>query len=631
MTAAAPAKALEEQIRTAVDGGLAHLRRIDPDAASDVDTIRRLETTAPTVVVVGETKRGKSSLINALLHTPGLSPVDAAVATSAYLEFHRGDQLGALAHVPGQPSPVPLGLGDLRDWGTVLGALPDGYRPPRRIEISHTAPLLSKLTIIDTPGVGGLDSSHAEITLDAVERATALLFVVDASAPFSQPELNFLIEASKRVNLVVFALTKTDVYPGWRVVLDDNKALLHAHAPRFAAAAFFPVSPRLAELADQMPVPDAAAEVRRESRILELQNALCDQVAGRAGLLDAANVLRAVRSELVGVDQSIGDRIRAADPDPGALETLKAERAEFSSRKRRDARTWSLTLNTETRRARTDATARLREQVQQAQEAFLNIIDKANADRLKGLPYELDKTLQAIGLRISAELEHRFRSIGARVLREVFTDRELSQVLSRLNARLRLEVNSRPRRESGGPDQLLVVTSAASSAMLAGRGAAIGAGAIASAGTLVGSIAIPVVGVGIGLAAGAFMLYRRKIGGDRQQTRIWLKEVLAEARASLSEEIQHRFTDLEFALTVALDEAVERRVEQLDAQISQIDQAMADDKVSRQRKRATLQSDRDGVRSKIKQLDEVLGKVRQATRIMVPDSEPGQAPAAGRG
>src|SRR2546430_11951998 len=61
-----------------------------------------------------------------------------------------------------------------RDWGTVLGQMPDGMRPPRRIEVRHPAPMLQYASLVDTPGVGGLDSLHAEVALDAVEKATAL-------------------------------------------------------------------------------------------------------------------------------------------------------------------------------------------------------------------------------------------------------------------------------------------------------------------------------------------------------------------------------------------------------------------------------------------------------------------------
>jgi hypothetical protein len=98
---------------------------------------------------------------------------------------------------------------------------------------------------------------------------------------------------------------------------------------------------------------------------------------------------------------------------------------------------------------------------------------------------------------------------------------------------------------------------------------------------------------------------------------VWLREVLNEARASISEEIARHFTDLQFTLTVSLDEAVERRVEQLDAQIADIDKALAEDKAGRQKKRTALQADRDAIRARIKQLDETLGKAKAATRITV--------------
>ncbi len=610
---------LERSLRGAVDGGLAHLRRLDPEAASDLDDLRERAGDRPVVVVVGETKRGKSALTNALIGVPDLSPVDADLATSAYLEFAFGSPHGARAHVPGTPDAVPLRLDQLRDWGTVLGSLPDNVRPPRRIEVTHSAPLLQYVSLVDTPGVGGLDPRHADVTLDAVARATALLFVVDASTPFSRPELDFLIEASKRVNLVLFALTKTDTYPGWRTVYNDDRALLQAHAPRFGSAPFFPVSARLAELALQMP-PDAAAEVVAESRIAELQQALIG-LATTGQVLEQANVLRSVRTEFVRLDTETAARIRAADPDPNALAHLVEERAAVAARKRTETRQWSLALNTETQRARVEAVGRLRTAVAELQEHYLNAIEKASGSTLDRLPYEVDQALHGLSVRLSGELEGRFRLVAQRVLAAVFSGDELQSILRRLNARLRLELGSKPRR-AGNADSALVVVSTASSAMLAGRLAVSGA-SVAGAGAVAG-IALPVVGIGLGVAAGAFLLWRRKVQTNRQQAMVWLREVLGEARASLSDEIMHRFTELQYALTVALDEAVERRLGQLDAQISEIDRSMADDKATRQRKKASLQQDRDALRNRIKQLDEVLVRARQVVPA-APDLSAGRS------
>jgi hypothetical protein len=69
---------------------------------------------------------------------------------------------------------------DLRTWATGERYLPTAENPrenhlmrARRIEVSHPAPLLQYLSLLDTPGVGGLDPAHATVALAAVEQATA--------------------------------------------------------------------------------------------------------------------------------------------------------------------------------------------------------------------------------------------------------------------------------------------------------------------------------------------------------------------------------------------------------------------------------------------------------------------------
>ena len=607
--AANPDAALQKLLKAGIDGSLAYLRKIDPDAAADLDTERRRELTRPRIVVVGETKRGKSSLTNMLIGVPNLSPVDAAVATASYLEFTHSATHGARAYVPGREEPVVLGLSDLRDWGTVLGRLPDGMRPPRRIEVAHSAPLLQYLTLIDTPGTGGLDSLHAEVAMDAVEQATALLFVVDASSPFSKPEMSFLIEASKKVNFVMFALTKVDAYPGWRTILADNRGQLQSHAPRFGTAPWFPVSARLAELAMTLP-GEAAGELIRESRIAELQHALIE-LAGKGHLLQQANVLRSVRSEYIRLDQYVGDRMKATDPDPAEAERAKEERAKVAARKRTESRQWSLALNTETQRARVEATTRLRNYVTQLQESFMNKIDKSGRGDLGDLPQEVDRALYALSVRLSHDLEFRFRKVGERVLAQVFHPHELQYVLRQLNAKLRHALGTKPRRDGGSGDSAMVVMSSAGMAFMAGRGAAAGASALGLASIAGAGLVIPVVGIGLGLAAGAYMVWKRKSMTDKVQARTWLREVLGEARAALSDEIMHRFTDLQYALTLALDEAIERRLKQLDAHIANIDKSLAEDKAERAKRKAALTQEREALRARIKQVDEVLVRVRQ--------------------
>ncbi len=599
--------ALDKLCRTAVTNGLAALRKVDADAAQDVDAVKREASNKPAMVIVGETKRGKSSLTNALIGVPNLSPVDAAVATSSYLEFEHGTEHTVHAYIPGNEVPVPLNPSDIRDWGTTLGQLPGGVRPPRRLRIRHSAPLLQYMSIIDTPGVGGLDALHAEVALDAVSRATALLFVVDASSPFSKPELDFLIEASKRVNFVMFALTKIDTYPGWQRIRDDNIALLQTHAPRFANAPFFPVSSRLAEMAMTMPV-EAAKTLIDESRVATLQHSLIN-LGSKGSILQHANVLRSLRSEFVRLDMAVGEQLKTLNPDPAVTEKLKEDKKRVTSLKRSQNKQSNMALRTEIQRARVEATSRLRTYVQKLQEELLNKIEKSNRSDIKSMPEQVDRALHALSVRLSQELDYRFKVLADRVLAQMFHPHELQQVIGRINAQLRMQSGSKPRREGGGDNAMLVMSSAGS-AMMIGRMAPMAAGAAGIAATGAAGVVLTASGVGLGLAAAAFVMYRRKVSQDRQQAQRWVREVLQETRASLQDEIQYRFTEIEYVFNMALDDALERRGQQLDKQIAAAEKNLKQDNATRNKKKEGLAKRREAYRTKVKQLDEVLAKTR---------------------
>lgn len=571
---------------------LAWLRTTDPDAAADLADLRRRELTRPSIVLVGETKRGKSSLVNALLGVPGLSPVDAAVATSAYLHFSPGPYT-ARAYPAGQE---PVDVTDLREWAT-------GRTNARRIEITHPAPLLQYFTLLDTPGAGGLDPAHAAVALDAVERATALLFVADAAAPLAQPELDFLLAATERVDAVVFALTKIDAYPGWRRIRDDNQALLRAHAPRFADAGWFPVSARLAELARTAP-RDQQATLADASQIAPLQHALVG-LAGRGHQLQLANVLRAARADLTHLDAAATARVQATDADPAHLARMRAQRAALASRKRTESRQWTLLLSSEIQRARVDVVGQLRTRIAATLQDLTGRIDTARRDGLTSLPDTVDTELQAIAADLSRHLQHTFRHVAENVLAEAFDDDERDAMLGRVNAGLRHALAAAPVRDGSG-DNMLIALSAGGIAFMAGRGAILGASLFAAGGLLV-----PVAGIGLGLAAGGYVLYRRRVQTDRQQARTWLRDVLSEARAALTDEIAQRFTDLQYALSVAVDDAVERRLKELDAHLADLDAAAAEDAAGRNRRRAAAITERDTVRARIRQVDDALKEARR--------------------
>src|SRR4029453_2135078 len=131
--------------------------------------------------------------------------------------------------------------------------------------------------------------------------------------------------------------------------------------------------------------PDAARELIAESQIAELQHALIGLTA-KGHLLRQSNVLRGVRSEIIRMDLRLGERMKATAPDPAHIQRARDERAAVATRKRTESRQWSLALNTETQRARVEATTRLRNYVTQLQEQFMEKIDKGGRSDINDLP-----------------------------------------------------------------------------------------------------------------------------------------------------------------------------------------------------------------------------------------------------
>jgi hypothetical protein len=365
------------------------------------------------------------------------------------------------------------------------------------------------------------------------------------------------------------------------------------------------VSATLAELARQAPATEQAGLVDA-SRIAELQHALVD-LAGHGHQLQLANVLRAARGELTLLETSAAARVAAAEGDPARQATARAERAALAARKRTESRQWTLLLSSETQRARVETVGALRTRIATLQQDFAARIDTGRGVSLTGLPEALDTELQAVSVRLSEQLQITFQQVGEKVLAQVFTLAEREEMVGRLNATLRHTLAAAPPRDGSG-ENMLIALSAGGIAFMAGRGAILGASVLA-----VGGLLVPVAGIGLGLAAGGYVLWRRRVQTDRQQARTWLRDILAEARAALADEITNRFTDVQYALNTAVDDAVERRLRDLDAHIAEIDAAAAEDTAGRNRRRAAAQQELDTVRARLRTADDALTRARALT------------------
>lgn len=599
---------LPQTVKQAREKLTALVREIDSKSADWVDQVRVSRDRPPSVVVVGETNRGKSSLVNALLATPGLSPVDAEVATSTYLVFRHGERWAARACYPGVLEPVPFDRAELVNWVSAAHELPAGQLPPRYVEVDVPVPLLERMSVVDTPGVGGLDAAHGELALEAAASATALLFVVDSSAPFTKGELAFLHDVGERVETVVFALTKTDQFRGWRELLTANKALLSKHAPRFADAVFHPVSSRMFEMAGKAQNPDAAAMLRERSGIAGLQEALQELVIGRASMLAEANTLRALATVLAEFDVHLAGEQRALSTGEEEAEVLRTRREELNAQRRTSTRGWQLTLRGEIQRARVECAHDVSRQVRDVQTWFRQAIDVADREALVSLPQQVDAALQVVSGRLSGLLATRLAQVADASLAELFSPDELAVIRSQFARGRHQPVLLRPpdKRPPTAEDKLLVFMGV-SGGLGAGRLAALPLAGFGVA--ALNPIVLPVTIV-LGLGAGWWMARTRKHSADKQHLKQWLSDAIADARSTLDQVVAEQLIAAEQHLSLALDEALGRRVEAIEAELRDVDKALRMEAGERGRELQTVTRRQAEIRAGRTQVDQLLGRIR---------------------
>jgi tRNA U34 5-carboxymethylaminomethyl modifying GTPase MnmE/TrmE len=298
----------------------------------------------PAVAVIGETKRGKSALVNALIGRPGLSPVAPDVATCVPITFEYADEEWCRVWLEGQAEPLDITLAELHAYASEQEN-PGNKKEALAVEAGLPAAALADLdvTLIDTPGVGGLDGGHAELTLQVLGSADAIIFVLDLDGELSGAEYRFLRRASQRIDTIIFALTKSDLINDWERVVEENAMLLAENMPSLGHARFVPFSSLVAERAWPMPPGPQRTEKLQEAGLFTLLETIRQEVTRRAHVLQAANTLRACLSALDETEYGLRDRLIVAEANPEQLAELDRRQEQLKDLQYQQA-TWKTHL-----------------------------------------------------------------------------------------------------------------------------------------------------------------------------------------------------------------------------------------------------------------------------------------------
>lgn len=162
------------------------------------------------LAVLGQFKRGKSSLMNAVigrdLLPTGVLPLTSVVTTLCYGPAER-----LLITRRDWTLTQELPLTDLADYVTERGN-PGNVKGVMTAQVEVPVPFLRRgLYFIDTPGVGSASAANTAATYAFLPEADAVIFVTSVDAPLNEAEETFLRDIRQHARKIFCVVNKIDL------------------------------------------------------------------------------------------------------------------------------------------------------------------------------------------------------------------------------------------------------------------------------------------------------------------------------------------------------------------------------------------------------------------------------------
>lgn len=172
------------------------------------DLKEKVRSNAFNLVVVGQFKRGKTSLINALLGAEIL-PVAVVPLTSIVTIMTWGEALRIKVYF-NDGKITEIKPESLVEYVTEKGN-PKNVKDVREVVLTYPSPYLKDgVRLIDTPGVGSIYQHNTDVAYQYLPKSDAALFLLSVDQPMSKAELDFLMDVKEYSNKIFFVMNKAD-------------------------------------------------------------------------------------------------------------------------------------------------------------------------------------------------------------------------------------------------------------------------------------------------------------------------------------------------------------------------------------------------------------------------------------
>ncbi len=453
------------------------------------EVAERIEDPTTRILVVGEFKAGKSSLVNALVgHHVCPTDTDMATAVATAVRAAPTAQASvAVRRADGTIDAIETDTGALSSWVTEHGsaraaALAAGDDVLVAEVGVPTDALGDQVIVIDLPGAGGIRSLAGAVTLSAATHVHGAVFCSDGGRPLTSDERAVLAELARRCPRVVLVESRADLHPGWRDVLRHDAAAIGGDVDACLALS--------AELF-------AAEGIDRGGGMAELR-AWLDTVSTQARLREGARLAAFVEDAAREMRTALEDERVAFDDDGSAA--LEARQAEYQ-RLRAVSGRWSQLLSDNFADLSADADhqlrERLREIVRRGEERLAGVDPARGWNEL--VPLYRREIHEAVAAHLEM-LDQRIDDVARRLAELLGTDEENAahvhaQFVAAIGSGERSEVDERdvhvgelPRSGIGTKSLTLLRSSYSSTLMLGFLGSVIGFTVAAPAMLTVGAV-----------------------------------------------------------------------------------------------------------------------------------------------
>ncbi len=201
---------IEESLRTLL--GIAEANRGNNKDLRDklIALGEKLATGQLHLAVMGQMKRGKSSLVNALLGADVL-PIGILPVTAIITEIRYGPSPAATVVYMTGGMRQGAALSTLADYITEAGN-PGNKKEVASVEISYPSSFLKGgIVLIDTPGIGSTHAHNTETTESYLKHVDAGIVVLSVDPPITEVEAQFLRRIKNDIPKLFFILNKTDI------------------------------------------------------------------------------------------------------------------------------------------------------------------------------------------------------------------------------------------------------------------------------------------------------------------------------------------------------------------------------------------------------------------------------------